>query len=431
MTAGVAFTAATPARPPFLARQVLARLERLHAGTLTLHAGGRSYTFGRGAHELPAAVAHVRDARFWSALALRGSIGAGEAYASGWWTSEDPAAVVRAFVRHRDVLDGLDGSLAALARPLWRAFHALRRNTERGSRANISAHYDLSNDFFSLFLDDTLTYSCGYYERPATTLREASLAKIDRVLDKLELGRADHLLEIGTGWGALAERAAVTRGCRVTTTTISAAQHAYAAGRFSAAGLDARVRLLADDYRNLAGTYDKLVSIEMIEAVGHAYLDSFFARCGQLLAPRGRMLLQAITIADQHHDQALRSVDFIQRYIFPGCYIPSIASLAQSVARSSDLRIVGLEDIGPHYARTLADWRRNLRRRWDDARALGHSEHFLRLWEFYLAYCEGGFAERFLGTVQLVLERPLAQTASPSASSAPSAPSTSSTSSAA
>ncbi|TAJ19070.1 MAG: class I SAM-dependent methyltransferase [Planctomycetota bacterium] len=409
MNAAAVSTPRHGARLPLLARAVLARLDRIDSGALCVRRGGTVHVFGRAAGAHPPAAIEVRDPRFWQAVALRGSIGAGEAYADGWWSSDDPAAVARLFVRNRAVLDGLDGRMAALARPLWRALHALRRNTLTGSRANIAAHYDLSNDFFALFLDDTLTYSCGLYERPGASLREASLAKIDRILDRLALAPSDHLLEIGSGWGALAERAAATRGCRVTTTTISRQQHAYAAQRFARAGLGGRVTLLDADYRRLEGRYDKLVSVEMIEAVGSAYLDEFFARCGALLAPRGRMVLQAITISDQHHDQALRSVDFIQRHIFPGCYIPSVAALASSVARTSDLRIVALEDIGPHYARTLADWRRNLRARWQEALALGHSERLLRLWEFYFAYCEGGFAERFLGTAQLVLERPLAR----------------------
>lgn len=408
MSDGIAIHAPRAARLPLLARGVLARLAAFDSGALVLEHAGTRHEFGRAQREFPPAHIAVHDARFWGAVALRGSIGAGEAYADGWWSSPDPTAVVRAFVRNQRVLDGVDGGLARLVRPGLRLFHRLRRNSEPNSRANIAAHYDLSNEFFALFLDDTLTYSCGYYERADATLREASIAKIDRLLDALALQPGEHLLEIGTGWGALAERAALERGARVTTTTISAEQHAYAARRFERAGLGERVRLLAHDYRRLEGRYDKLVSVEMIEAVGREYLDTFFERCAALLAPRGRMALQAITISDQHHDRALRSVDFIQRHIFPGCYIPSLASLAGAVARTQDLRIVALEDIGPHYARTLADWRANLRRRWDAALALGLPERFLRLWEFYLVYCEGGFAERYLGTLQLVLERPLA-----------------------
>ncbi|MEM7306977.1 MAG: cyclopropane-fatty-acyl-phospholipid synthase family protein [Planctomycetota bacterium] len=398
--------AATRPRLPFLARQVVARLEQIDVGTLALEVGGHSLSFGRALPDAPNAALAVRDERFWSAIATRGSVGAGEAYADGWWTSDDPAAVVRLFVRNQDALEGLEGGLARLSMPLLKAYHGLRRNTESGSRSNIAAHYDLSNDFFRLFLDDTMTYSCGIFERDEASLREASLAKIDRLCHKLRLTPDDHLLEIGTGWGAFAIHAAREYGCRVTTTTISAEQHALARERIHEAGLEGRITLLSSDYRRLEGTFDKLVSVEMIEAVGARYFDAFFERCGALLRPDGLMALQAITIADQYYEAALRSVDFIQRYIFPGCCIPSVTALCGSIARASDLKPVHMEDIGPHYERTLRSWRENLRARWDEARALGHDETFLRLWEFYFAYCEGGYAERRLGDVQMLLAKP-------------------------
>ncbi len=399
---------ARAARPPLLARQVLARLAQLRSGALLVHEGGRSHRFGEPRAGLPPAVLDVHDARAWGALALRGSVGAGEAYARGWWSSPDPVAVVRLMVRNRAALERLESGLARLSRPALALYHALRPNSERGSRANIGAHYDLSNDFFRLFLDESLTYSCGIFERPDASLHEASLAKIDRVCRKLALAPGERLLEIGTGWGALAIHAAREYGARVTTTTISREQHALAAERVRAAGLEGRVTLLLEDYRRLRGRFDKLVSVEMIEAIGHRQLPVFFRRAAELLEPHGRMCLQAITIADQHYDRARRSVDFIRRHVFPGSCIPSVTALCQAMTRASDLRVVGLEDIGAHYARTLAEWRCNLRARWSEARALGFDEDFLRLWEFYLVYCEGGFAERALGDVQLVLERPLA-----------------------
>jgi cyclopropane-fatty-acyl-phospholipid synthase len=388
------------------ARLVLGRLARVRSGSLTVFEGGRRHVFGDEGAGLPRASIRVNDERFWGAVARRGGVGAGEAYAEGWWSSDDPTAVVRLFVRNEQALAGIDSGLARLSRPLLGLYHALRRNTERGSRANISAHYDLSNEFFALFLDETMTYSCGVFEHPEATLREASVAKIDRLCTKLELGPTDHLLEIGTGWGAFAMHAARRYGCRVTTTTISREQHALAAERIRAAGLEDRITLLLEDYRRLEGTYDKLVSVEMIEAVGHEYFDEFFARCAALLRSDGLMALQAITIADQHYERARRNVDFIRRHIFPGSGIPSVTALSSSMARSSDLKLVHMEDIGPHYARTLAEWRRNLLQRWDDARALELDDRFLRLWEFYLAYCEGGFAERRLGDVQMVLAKP-------------------------
>jgi cyclopropane-fatty-acyl-phospholipid synthase len=286
-----------------------------------------------------------------------------------------------------------------------RLLHAAARNTRDGSRRNIAAHYDVGNDFFALWLDESMMYSSAVFERPDMTLHEASVAKLDRICRKLALQPGDHVLEIGTGWGGFALHAARQYGCRVTTTTISREQHDWAREAIDRAGLGDRITLLADDYRDLGGTYDKLVSIEMIEAVGHQYFDAFFRCCSERLKPGGTMLLQAITIADQQYEAARDSVDFIKRHIFPGCCIPSIAALSQSIARASQLRIVGLEDIGPHYATTLAHWRANLLARGDRVRALGYPEHFLRMWEFYFSYCEGGFAEGQLGDAQLLLTR--------------------------
>ncbi len=404
---------AAPARRPFLARFVLDRLSRVTDGRLVLREGARRTTLGAAAPDGLRAELRVVDPRFWTAIARDGSIGAGESWAAGWWTSERPQDVVRLFVRNREALEGVDGGLARLAAPLRKLSHLLRRNTESGSRANIRAHYDLSNDFFAAFLDPTMTYSCGVFEREDATMEEASIAKIDRLCRKLDLSPDDHLLEIGTGWGAFALHAAREYGCRVTTTTISEEQHAYAAQRFREAGVEDRVRLLKQDYRRLEGTYDKLVSVEMIEAVGHEYFDAFHQACARLLAPHGRMAIQAITIADQHYESAKRSVDFIQKHIFPGACIPSVTALLDSATRASDLRLVHLEDIGQHYARTLSVWRENLHASWNDLRDQGFGDDLLRLWEFYFAYCEGGFAERHISDVQLVLERPGARAAPP------------------
>jgi cyclopropane-fatty-acyl-phospholipid synthase len=394
------------ARTPFIGRKVLTRMAEIHAGRLSLLEGGRRHEFGQASHGLPDAKIEVCDARFWSAIALRGSIGAGESYSKGWWRSEDPVAVVRLFVLNQAVLDGLESGVARLSRPLLVLYHALRRNNERGSAANIRAHYDVSNEFFGLFLDPTMTYSCGIFEHAESTLQDASIAKIDRLCRQLDLQPSDHLLEIGTGWGALALHAAREYGCRVTTTTISKEQHALAEQRIREAGLEQRITLLFEDYRRLEGTYDKLVSVEMIEAVGADYYDEFFDRCAQLLKPEGRMALQAITIADQYFERARRSVDFIQRHIFPGSCIPSVTALCSAATKASDLRLAGLDDIGPHYVKTLATWREALRERWQDARAMGYSNEFLRQWEFYFAYCEGGFAERHISTVHMLFERP-------------------------
>lgn len=391
---------------PLTARLVLARMERIDSGSLELFEGGRHHRFGNGDPRFPAAEILVRDPRFWAAVAKRGSIGAGEAYAKEWWTSDDPTAVVRLFVRNQEALSGMEEGWARLSRPFFRLYHALRRNTERGSRENIAAHYDLSNEFFSLFLDESMTYSCGIWESPESTLLEASTAKIDRLCRKLDLRPDDHLLEIGTGWGAFAIHAAREYGCRVTTTTISAEQHAVARKRIRDAGLEDRIDLRLEDYRRLEGTFDKLVSVEMIEAVGHAYFEEFFRRCAARLNPKGVMALQAITIADQHYERARDSVDFIQRHIFPGSCIPSITALSTAMTRASDLRLVHMEEIGTHYVPTLAQWRRNLREKYHEARALGFDDELLRLWDFYFCYCEGGFAERHIGNAQLLFARP-------------------------
>jgi cyclopropane-fatty-acyl-phospholipid synthase len=394
------------ARPSLTQRLVLSRMEGISSGSLTLHAGGQQHEFGQADTKLPGATVSVSDARFWRAVATRGSIGAGESYAKGWWTSPNPADVVRLFVRNQQALSGLESGLASLSRPMLALYHKLRRNNESGSRDNIRAHYDVSNEFFALFLDDTMTYSCGIFEHAQATLREASIAKIDHLCRKLELRPSDHLLEIGTGWGAFALHAAQEYGCRVTTTTISKEQHALAAQRIQAAGLEDRITLLLQDYRKLEGSYDKLVSVEMIEAVGASYYPEFFRCCARLLKPEGSMALQAITIADQHYESARRSVDFIQRHIFPGSCIPSVTALGSAMTKASDLRMVDLEDIGPHYVKTLATWRANLSARWSEARAMGYSDEFLRLWEFYFAYSEGGFAERHISDVHMLLQRP-------------------------
>jgi cyclopropane-fatty-acyl-phospholipid synthase len=282
----------------------------------------------------------------------------------------------------------------------------MNRNNRTGSRRNIAAHYDLGNEFFRLMLDETLMYSSAVFERPDMTLAEAQRARLDRICRKLALGPRDHVLEIGTGWGGFALHAATHYGCRVTTTTISREQYALAQERIAQAGLSDRVTVLLEDYRDLRGEYDKLVSIEMIEAVGHEYYETFFTRCSALLKPDGLMLLQAITIADQRYEAARKSVDFIQRYIFPGSCIPSVSVMAQAVARATDMRLMHLEDIGPHYATTLRHWRERLYANADALRQLDLPEEFLHMWEFYLCYCEGGFAERALGDVQLLLAKP-------------------------
>jgi cyclopropane-fatty-acyl-phospholipid synthase len=290
-------------------------------------------------------------------------------------------------------------------------FHALRRNTKSGSQRNIAAHYDLGNEFFQLFLDPTLTYSSGIFETPKATMEEASIAKYERLCQKLRLGSEDHVLEIGTGWGGFALHAAGRHGCRVTTTTISRSQYQLACKRVEQAGLADRIEVLLEDYRDLSGSYDKLVSIEMIEAVGHEQLETFFDVCGERLKPDGVMVLQGITVPDKDFEAHVRSIDFIKRYIFPGGELVSVGAMNDAASRASGLRLTHLEDLTPHYAETLRRWRSRMFENLPRMRDLGLDDRFLRMWEFYLYYCEGGFEERSIGLVQAVFENPGARRA--------------------
>ncbi len=402
--------AAPAASPPnasplaALARRVVpGRLRGLAQGTLLIEEGGVVHRFGAG---LPEARVRVLNPAFWSRVAFGGSVGAGESYMAGDWQTDDLTGLLRLLLRNRAVVDGLEKGLARLSAPLRRLLHSLNRNTRAGSRRNIAAHYDLGNEFYRLWLDETLMYSSAVFERADMSLAEASTAKLERICRKLEPAPRDHVLEIGTGWGGFALHAAGRHGCRVTTATLSRRQYELARERVAAAGLSDRVEVRLTDYRDLDGQYDKLVSIEMVEAVGAANLDTYFRQCARLLKPEGSMLLQAITIADQRYQAALGEVDFIQKHIFPGGFLPSVTALAASLTRASDLRAVHLEDIGPHYGETLARWRDNFLGAVDAVRALGYPESFLRMWLFYFAYCEAGFRERDLGTVQMLLARP-------------------------
>ena len=348
----------------------------------------------------------VHGPGFYRALAANGSVGAAESYMDGEWDCADLVGLVQLLVRNRDLLDAMERGPARIGGWAMRGWNALRRNTRDGARRNIAAHYDLGNDFFRLFLSEDLMYSSALYAGDDDTLEAASTRKLDRICDKLRLGPDDHVVEIGTGWGGFAVHAARTRGCRVTTTTISREQHALASQRVADAGLQDRVTVLLSDYRDLQGQYDKLVSIEMIEAIGAQYLDTYFATLGRLLKPEGLALVQAITIEDHRYEQALRSVDFIKRHIFPGSFIPSVAAMLAAKTRSSDLALVHLEDFGPSYARTLHDWRERFLARREDVRAQGFDERFLRMWTFYLAYCEGGFRERSIGVAHVLMAKP-------------------------
>ena len=391
-----------------LARRVCLRLlANIQFGSLVLHDGGEAFNFGTtGDPAQPHAEVHVHDRGLYRMMLSGGSIASGEAYMQGMWTSPNLVAVMRLFSANLPTLELLESRQSWLVRLGLKLSHALKRNTHSGSRKNISAHYDLGNDFFSLFLDPTMMYSAALFQTDSTGLDEASVAKLDELCRQLELNSGDHLLEIGTGWGGLAIHAAGTYGCRVTTTTISREQYEHARARVREAGLEDRVTVLCEDYRKLEGSFDKLVSVEMIEAVGHEFYSSYFSRCSQLLKPNGKMVIQAITIADQRYAAARNSVDFIQRYIFPGGSLPSVAVIAAHLARDTDLQMVHLRDITRDYALTLAHWRERFLEAQAAVRQLGFDQTFVRMWEFYLAYCEGGFRERIIGTVQLAFAKP-------------------------
>ena len=389
---------------------LLTQLRKIRNGRLRLVDSGQDETFGSITAEGPFDVTlRVRDSRFYSDAVFAGTVGAGEAYINGHWQCDDLTALVRLMVVNRDLMNDVDSGWSRLSAPLLKLAHWLNRNDKDGSRRNIAAHYELGNEFFGLFLDETMAYSCGIFQGADATLLEASTAKFDAACSKLALKPDQHLLEIGSGWGGLAVHAARNYGCRVTTTTISREQYEFASRRIAQAGLADRITLLLEDYRDLTGRYDALVSIEMIEAVGHQYLDAYFRQCSRLLKPSGAMLLQAITIRDQFYDQARRSVDFIKRFIFPGSFIPSVQSMLDSLERATDMKLFHMEDIGPHYARTLRLWRERFLARRGDVRAQGYPESFVRMWEYYLCYCEGGFEERQLGDVQMLLTKPLSR----------------------
>ncbi len=385
-------------------RLVPSLLQRLKGGRLTVHEGGSSRSYGSG--DGVEAEVRVLDARAYQYVLSGGTVGAGEAYMLGYWSSPDLVAVIRLFSLNIAAMDEMDSATSFVRRWLSRVNLWRSRNTRSGSRRNISAHYDLGNDFFRLFLDPSMMYSAAVYPSPEATLEEASRHKLNLLCQQLELGPDDHLLEIGTGWGGLAIHAARHYGCRVTTTTISREQYECASERVREAGLEDRITLLLKDYRDLEGRYDKLVSVEMIEAVGHDFYADYFRRCSDLLAPGGKFALQAITIADQRCARARDEADFIKQYIFPGGSLPSVEVIASHVARDSDMQIVGLRDITADYARTLADWRQRFLAARKEVRAQGFDEVFERMWEFYLCYCEGGFRERIISTVQLTLAKP-------------------------
>ena len=398
--------------PSQIARELVGdRLAQISFGQITIVENGVSRTFGRRADGLRATI-RVHDPRAWMAVALGGSLGAGESYMEGQWSADDLVTAVRILLRASTHISDLDGrGLPALRTAAEAMYRRMRRNTKGGSRRNIAEHYDLGNDFYRLWLDRQMMYSSAVWERDEMTLDEAQEARLDRICVKLALGPGDHLVEIGTGWGAMAIHAASNYGCRVTTTTISPAQHQLAVERVRDAGLTDRVSVLLKDYRDLTGKFDKLVSLEMIEAVGAEYFETYFKKVCRLLAPHGLALIQAITIPDDRFAESLKRVGFIKRHIFPGGQLPSLGAMSAAWGKRTDLRLLHYEDFGTHYARTLHEWRRRFHARLPEIEALGYPPRFQRMWDFYLGACEGSLLERQCGVAQLLLARPGARRA--------------------
>ncbi len=388
-------------------RAVHRLLRRLAHGTLLLEENGEVHSFGQDRHDARIiASIQVKDAAAYTAVLRGGSVGAGEAYMRGWWDSPDLVQVVRVFVANMQALDALEDAAPWWQRLGMQAFHALRANSRSGARRNIAAHYDLGHEFFALFLDSTMAYSAALFRHEGMTLEDASREKFRHICTRLELRPEDHLLEIGTGWGGLAIHAARHHGCRVTTATLSHEQYAYAKAWVEREGLADRVTVVQRDYRELEGQYDKLVSVEMIEAVGAQFYAEYFARCSRLLKPAGLMLIQAITIPDQRYTASLRNTDFIKRYIFPGGQLPCNSVIARHVAEATDMHLLGLEDITRDYALTLQAWHERFQAQLAAVRQLGYDEVFIRMWRYYLCFCEGGFRERAIHTAQFLLAKP-------------------------
>ncbi|MEY2398439.1 MAG: cyclopropane-fatty-acyl-phospholipid synthase [Actinomycetota bacterium] len=389
---------------PFARTAVLAVLRRINVGQLTIHDGAHTYVCGPGGAG-PSASITIHDAKAWPML-LHGGTGCVDAYVDGLWDTDDLTTVFRVAARNIGRVDALRKRFGFLGTAGLRVRDAFERNTPERSRKDISAHYDLGNEMFSLMLDPKMMYSCAFFEKPGATLADASDRKLETVCEKLDLGPDDHVVEIGTGWGGFAVYAATTRGCRVTTTTISQEQFDVATKRVVEAGVEHLVECRLDDYREMTGQYDKLVSLEMIEAVGHKDFGTYFAQCSKLLKADGLMLLQAITIDDRSYDISKITRSFIRTYIFPNGCLPSVKVMADNVARRTNMRTIDLEDYTPHYAETLRQWRTNFFSHTDELDALGYDDKFRRLWHGYLSYCEAGFEERHIGLVQMVLAKP-------------------------
>jgi len=383
---------------------VFRQLKKIDTGYISIQEGNKKFSFGKKGN-LSAHIT-VHDPRFYGALAFGGSIGVSEAFMQKYWSVNDLTKLIRIMAINQNAMDQLESLFNVFLKPILKCLHYLNQNSVKGSRINISKHYDLGNDFFSLFLDSTMMYSSAVFKNPQDSLYQGSMHKLEMICQGLELNAQDHVIEIGSGWGGFAIYAAQNFGCMVTTTTISKQQYLFVKQKIKDLKLTHKIKVLLSDYRHLKGQYSKLVSIEMLEAVGYQYYDTYFKVCSHLLKPDGIAFIQTITIADQRYEKAKHSVDFIQRYIFPGSCIPSLTALQNSITESSDLKIYQVRDIGDHYARTLALWRIAFFKRLSEVKALGFDDVFIRMWHFYLAYCEGGFKEKAISDIHLKLIKP-------------------------
>lgn len=380
-------------------------LSHLNKGELVIAENGRTIErFGEKNSDLSAKI-NVLSVDFYRRLVTGGSIGAAELYIDKSWETDNLTSVIRVFARNLPALDKLESRLAWLTYPLNKYQHWSNRNHKLQAKKNISAHYDLGNELYTRFLDDAMQYSSALFLKDSDTLDAAQHNKMKRLCDALELTKDDHVLEVGTGWGGLAIFAAKHYGCKVTTTTISDEQFQYAKARVESEGLESKVTLLKSDYRELKGQYDKLVSVEMIEAVGKQYLPIFFKTCNGLLRPHGKMALQAITIADQREKAYARSVDFIQKHIFPGGFLPSVSQMTQLFKKHTNMVARDVFDFGLSYAQTLGVWEQNFNEKAEELAKFGYDERFFRLWNYYLSYCKGGFLEKRVSVVQIVAEK--------------------------
>ena len=385
---------------------VINLFNKIETGGLTFHLpDGSARHFGDKNSPHQAQIA-IHDYRFFKDAVLGGDVGLGEAYMNGLWDTDDIPSLFSVLIKNRRALANGNMTTAWLMRQKDRLWHTLRANTLGGSRKNIGKHYDLSNDFFQTFLDPTMLYSCGLYQGEGDTCEDAQRHKVQSVLKKAHIESSDHVLEIGCGWGGFAMEAVQQTGCQVTGITVSEEQFALAQERVRQAGLQNKITILFKDYRHVTGLFDKIVSIEMLEAVGHKYLGTFFSTCDKLLKPAGRLVIQVITVPDQHYERNRRKADWIQKYIFPGGHLPCVTALSQVVTRNTSLLMEQLEDIGTNYARTLRDWRESFTRNLDKINALGFDDVFRRKWIYYLAICEAGFRERAIGDIQVVFRKP-------------------------